>query len=230
MKKVIDEPAYREKKFVFKDRLQAAEILADKLRECLDIGAGARLLAVPSGGVPVGYAMARKLKVPFDVLVVRKIQVPWNKEAGFGAVTADGDVLLNEELIRNLGLGRETVESSILRTREAVRARVRKFRGDEPFPELKGLDVLVVDDGLASGFTMLAAVNCVRGRSPKNVIVAVPTASRSAVELLANHVDKLVCLNVRSGPFFAVADAYLDWYDLPDEEVMGYLAEIRGRS
>jgi len=230
MMNVIDEPAYRDKKFVFKDRLQAAEILAEKLRRCIDFNVGAQLLAVPSGGVPIGYVIAKRLNVAFDVIVVRKIQIPWNKEAGFGAVTWDGEVMLNERLVRSLGLGAETVERSILQARDSVRERVRKFRGDEPFPELKGLIVVLVDDGLASGFTMLAAVNCVRRRSPKGILVAVPTASSTAVELLEDKVDKLVCLNVRRGPIFAVADAYLNWHDLSDEEVMAYLAEIRGVS
>ncbi|MGQ9514290.1 MAG: phosphoribosyltransferase [Thermoproteota archaeon] len=232
MKRVIDEPAYRNKEFVFKDRLHAAEILAGRIREYLEIdaGVGTQILAVPSGGVPIGCIIARRLNVAFDIIVVRKIQIPWNTEAGFGAVTLDGSIILNEELVKSLGLTKETIEQATIETRDIVLRRVQKFRGDRPFPNLEGMKVVIVDDGLASGYTMLAAINYVRKRSPKKVIVAVPTASRSAVDLLLDEVDVLICLNVREGPVFAVADAYLNWYDLTDEEVMHYLNEIWAQS
>ena len=106
---VIEESAYRDREFLFKDRLHAGELLADKLRPLLAEG-NPQLLAVPSGGVPVGYAIAEKLKIPLDVAIVRKIQIPWNTEAGFGAVTWDGRVLLNETLVGQLALSTEAVE------------------------------------------------------------------------------------------------------------------------
>jgi len=219
---VIEELAYRDKDFVFKDRLHAGALLADKLRPLL-AERDVRLLAVPAGGVAVGYAVSQKLKIPLDVAVVRKIQIPWNTEAGFGAVTWDGRVLLNELLVAQLGLSTEAVDQCISRTRELVRQRVQKFRGDRPFPGLNGKTLILVDDGLASGFTMLAAVESIRARRPEKIVVAVPTASAGAVELLAPSVDELVCLNVRRGPIFAVADAYEKWYDLSDDEVLEFL-------
>jgi len=219
--KIVEEPSYRDRKRVFRDRLQAAELLADKLSAYAD--GRALLLAIPSGGVPIGYTIARELNVAFDIAVVRKIQIPWNTEAGFGAVTWEGDIVLNEQLVEGLQLPSEVVGQCISRTQEVVHARLRKFRGNRPFPDLKGQTVIVVDDGLASGFTMLAAVRSVRRKSPKGITVAVPTASSTAVKLLEDGVDVLICPNIRGGPMFAVADAYMEWHDLSDEEVMSYL-------
>ena len=220
--KIIEDPAFRERVFVFRDRVEAGKLLAEKLREYSGKG-NVIVLAVPAGGVPVGYAVAKELAVPMDVVVVRKVQIPWNTEAGFGAVTWDGEMVLNEPLVEQLGLTREEIEGSISKTRRVIRERLRKFRGDKPMPHLRDKVVILVDDGLASGFTMLAAARSARKRTPEKIIVAVPTASLGAVELLAPEVDEIVCLNIRSGPSFAVADAYENWYDLTDEEVIRIL-------
>jgi len=223
---LIEEPAYRDKEYVFSDRLHAGALLSKKLQKY----AGREevmVLAIPAGGVPVGCVIARELRVHFDVIVVRKIQVPWNTEAGFGALTWSGEVILNMPLLGRLGLGKEEIEEAISKTDALVRERVRKFRGERPPPDLRDKAVILVDDGLASGFTMLAAVRSVRKEKPRTVTVAVPTASLGALKLLAPEVDEVVALNVRSGPIFAVADAYERWYDLSDEEVLGFLREAR---
>lgn len=220
--KIVDDPAYRNKNFVFKDRLHAAELLAGKLMKYADNLT--LLLAIPSGGVPIGYVISRKLDIAFDVIVVRKIQIPWNAEAGFGAMTWEGDVILNEPLIASLRLPSEAVEQSIRKTREVIYARLKIFRGNRPFPNLKTRTVIVVDDGLASGFTMLAAVKSIRRGFPGKIIVAVPTASSTAIELLADSVDELICLNIRLGSMFAVADAYLNWRDVTDQEVIEFMS------
>ena len=219
---LIEDSAYRNRKFVFKDRLPAGELLADKLRSVVTDG-NMQVLAIPAGGVPVGYVLAEKLKIPFDVVVVRKIQIPWNTEAGFGAVTWDGRPILNDPLIVQLGLNAEAVEQCISRTQQMVQERNQRLRGGRPFPDLSGRTVILVDDGLASGFSMLAAAESIKTRHPRKIVVAVPTGSAHAIALLAPKVDELVCLNVRSGPVFAVADAYENWYDLSDDEVLEYL-------
>jgi len=222
---LIEDSAYRNREFVFKDRLQASELLAEKLRLHV-AGGNMQVLAVPAGGVPVGYVVAEKLKIPLDVVVVRKIQVPLNTEAGFGAVTWDGRVILNERFVAQLGLSEEVVGQCISRTRQILYERVQRFRGSRRFPDLSGRTVILVDDGLASGFSMLAAAGSVKTRYPRKIVIAVPTGSADAIELLAPTVDNLVCLNVRSGPIFAVADAYRNWYDLSDDEVLEYLRRI----
>lgn len=219
---IIDEPTFKNKQFIFKDRAHAGELLANKLSSHVD-KVNVQLLAIPAGGVPVGYAVAKNLNFPFDVIIVRKIQVPWNTEAGFGAVSYDGTVLLNEPLVTQLGLTSEIVHWCISQTKKIIQERLKKFRGNKPFPNLKNKTIILVDDGLASGLTMLAAVKSVQKQAPDKIVVAVPTASTSAVELVAPNVDKLICLNIRSGPIFAVADAYQKWYDLSDEEVVEIL-------
>jgi len=220
-KNLVDEPEYRNRTFIFKDRIHAGKLLADKLKKYAK--ENVQLLAIPAGGVPVGYTVAKNLNIPMDIAIVRKVQIPWNTEAGFGAVTWDGTVILNDILTEQLGLTEEVVKECILRTKEIIRERTRKFRGDKPFPHLKGKVIILIDDGLASGFTMLATVKSLKTQLPQKVNIVVPTASISAVELLASNVDELTCLNIRSGPTFAVADAYRNWYDLTDEEVMKFL-------
>jgi len=223
---LIEESAYRNRELVFKDRLHAGELLADKLRPIVAKGK-VQVLAIPAGGVPVGYVLAGKLEIPFDLVVVRKIQIPWNTEAGFGAVTWDGTPILNEPLVAQLGLGAEVVEQCISRTRQMVYERNQRLRGGRPFPDLSGRAVILVDDGLASGFSMLAAAESIKTRLPSKMFIAVPTGSAHAIALLASKVDQIVCLNVRSGPVFAVADAYENWYDLSDDEVLEYLRRSR---
>jgi predicted phosphoribosyltransferase len=219
---LVEESAYRNREFVFRDRLHAGEALAGKLRSVAANGS-MQALAIPAGGVPVGYALAKRLDITLDVVVVRKIQIPWNTEAGFGAITWDERPILNEPLVAQLRLSAEVVEQCIARTRQMVHKRNQRLRGGRPFPELSGRTVILVDDGLASGFSMLAAAESIKTRHPRKVIVAVPTGSAHAIALLAPKVDQLVCLNVRNGPLFAVADAYESWYDLSDDEVLAYL-------
>lgn len=223
---VVEEPSYRDRVRIFEDRAHAGELLARRLRGYSGMP-DAILLAIPSGGIPVACAIARALRIPLDVAVVRKAQIPWNPEAGFGAVAWNGEAILNEPLVKRLGLGREEVEGAISRARAIVEERLRRFRGDRPFPDLRGRIAILVDDGLASGFTMLAAVRAVKGLGPRAVVVAVPTASLDAIALLAPEVDELVCLNIRGGPIFAVADAYRAWRDVSDEEALGDLERVR---
>src|SRR5665647_1657980 len=220
--KIIEDPAYRERVNVFRDRFQAGELLASKLQEYAGKG-NVIVLAVPAGGVPVGYALAKEIAVPMDIVVVRKIQIPWNTEAGFGAITWDGKIVLNQALVEQLNLTEEELKKAILRTKRNVQERLRMFRGQKSMPDLKDKVVVLVDDGLASGFTMQAAARSVKARAPKKVIIAVPTASLGAIKLIAPEVDEILCLNIRSGLSFAVADAYVNWYDLTDEEVTNIL-------
>jgi predicted phosphoribosyltransferase len=170
--------------------------------------------------------VAKELDVMMDVVIVRKVQIPWNTEAGFGALTWDGETVLNDLLIRHLDLADKVIEESISKTRKIILERLRIFRRDKPFSDLGGKIVMLVDDGLASGFTMLAAARSVRKKEPEMIVIAVPTASAGAIQLLLAKVDEIVCLNIRSGPIFAVADAYQNWYDLTDEDVIETLKKL----
>ena len=222
--KVFDLPELRGKTAVFRDRAEAGRILASMLAAYR--GTDAVVFAIPAGGVPVGAVLARELGLPLEVAVVSKITLPWNTEAGYGAVAFDGTVRLNEELVSYYGLTKEEIEEGTAKTAQKVARRVQAFRGGRPLPELKGRPVILVDDGLASGFTMLTAVAAMRKAGADKVIIAVPTGHFGAIERVAPCVEAVYCANIRSGWRFAVADAYEEWSDVSEEEVKRILADF----
>lgn len=210
---------------VFQNREHAGKYLADLLIFYKD--SDALVLGIPAGGVPVAVEIARRLNLPLDVTVVSKITLPRNTEAGYGAVAFDGTVKINRELVDQVGLAQEVVEDGIRQTREKVQKRSLLFRGDQPPPSLSNRTVILVDDGLASGFTMRVAVSALRGAGASDLVVATPTGPSGGVERIAREVDRLYCPNIRTGVRFAVADAYEDWYDVSESEVMDLLKEFR---
>ncbi len=226
MGEVIDNPLLRERRFVFSDRHDAGRQLGVFLKSIPDLR-DLLVLAIPAGGAPVGREVAHALTAPLSLAIVRKIRIPGSTESGFGAVTWDGQVLINEELRAALDLSADEVERAIAETRENVSERVARFTGNGNLPDFEGKTVILTDDGLASGFTMLAAIQSIRHKSPLRIICAVPTGSSSAVRLVAEHVDLVACLNIRSSRMFAVADAYEKWYDLDDREVLTELEGVR---
>jgi putative phosphoribosyl transferase len=225
MSKVLDEPDFRNRIEVFIDRLHAGELLSEKLRRYANTD-DTIILSIPAGGVQVAAVVANRLSLPLDLAITRKIHVPWNKESGFGALSWNGLILLNEPLVASLGLSAEDVRRCVAVEREIIERRVELFRGNKPFPNLNNKNVIIIDDGLASGFSMLTTVKAVKQNRTKELIVAVPTASISAINLLRPDVDQIICLNIRSGAFFAVADAYKNWYDLHDKDVMRLLKHV----
>jgi len=224
MCEVVDEPTFRNWIGVFDDRFHAGELLAEKLLKYRN-NQDAYVVAIPAGGVQVAIVVANRLGLPLDLVITRKIHIPWNKEAGFGAISWDGMVLLNEPLVAFLGLTKEDIDRCVAEEKETIRRRLEHFRGSRPFPDLENRTVIVIDDGLASGFSMLTTVKAIKRKDVKEIVVAVPTAPVSAINLLRPHVDKIICLNVRSEPFFAVASAYKTWYDLDDEDVVDILKQ-----
>jgi len=223
---IIDNPSLRDRIHVFKDRFHAGEVLSEMIRRNVRLE-DAILFAIPAGGVPVAYEISKRLKLPMDLAVVRKIQIPWNPEAGFGAISWDGEIVLNKELIRLLGLSREEVQESIRRTKNIVLERFRMFRRGKPIPDLRDKIVIIVDDGIASGYTMLVALRSLKKRSPEKIIIAAPTASTNAIEILEGETDYIICPNIRGGATFAVADAYREWHDLAEEEVIRLLRKLK---
>jgi predicted phosphoribosyltransferase len=223
---IREDTTLRDRTRVFRDRHDAGRRLgAFLLRE--NLPANPVVLAIPAGGVPVGAEIARALHAPLALAIVRKVQIPGNTEAGFGAMSWDGKVFFNKPLMQRIGLTQRDVDAALEKTRKNITERLEKFTGGRPLPDISGKSVILTDDGLASGYTMLAAIASVRNRGPDRLIVAVPTASASSASLVAARVDELVCLNVRTGPWFAVADAYENWYDLDDREVLAELGEFR---
>jgi predicted phosphoribosyltransferase len=180
MGNLIEDSSLRDKVHVFEDRTEAGKRLVPLVGKI--VRGDELVLGIPSGGVPVGVELAEALSLAFDLLVVRKVQIPWNPEAGFGAVDPEGGRVFNDSLLGRLSLTDEEVEAQVQKTVEVIRRRDGLFRGGRPLPELAGRGVILVDDGLASGYTMHAAVRFVRKRGPERVVVAVPTASGRTAE------------------------------------------------
>jgi predicted phosphoribosyltransferase len=207
---------------MFRERREAGRLLAELLAEY----SGRHdviVLALPRGGVPVGYEVARKLGAPLDVFVVRKLGLPSQPELAIGAIASGGVRVLNRELVEGLGIPEEVIDQVARREQEELRRRERLFRGERPPPDLRGKTVILVDDGLATGSTMRSAVRAIKQQSPAQVIVAVPVAARSTCEELQDVVDKVVCA-VTPFPFFAVGQWYADFRETSDEEVRELLA------
>lgn len=212
---------------VFRDRLDAGIKLGVWLKE-LGVSTD-RVFAIPAGGVPVGFEVAKALGTKLDVLIVRKVSIPWNREAGFGAVAPNGTYFYDEVLATYLGLTINEVQQAINEQVIEVRRRLNIFRCGEDYGSLDGLRVIIVDDGIAAGFTMRAGIRFLRSLRPKEVIVAVPTCHVESILKLAKEesIDRIYCFNSRSGPIYAVADAYIEWHDLTDKEVLNILRKAK---
>jgi predicted phosphoribosyltransferase len=209
---------------VFRDRAEAGRLLADAVAERLGSQSqGVPLvLSLPRGGVPVGFEVARVLHAPLDVYLVRKLGVPGQPELAMGAL-ASGDVLvMNEEVVRRLGVPRAAIEAVAAAEGRELARREQAYRGGSPPPEIQGRTVVLVDDGLATGATMRAAVESVRGRHPARLVVAVPTAPPPTVDELYRQADDVVVLTTPD-PFYAVGCSYEDFSPTTDDEVRDLL-------
>ena len=212
---------------VFESRLDAGKQLAEKLDEYKD--QSVTVLAIPNGGVPVAMAVAIALKAELDLIICRKIPLPLTPEAGFGACADDGTIILNEEIARRVGLSKQQIEQEATKVRAEIKRRTLLHKKEwSPIP-LSGKTVIIIDDGLASGITMMAAVESVRHRHPREVVAAAPCASALAVKQLERVADKVVTVSTGFMPKFVVADFYRHWYDLSDNDVIRYLKEWRMR-
>ena len=221
MQRLFVAEALSEKTGVFTDRSHAGQVLAEMLRPHLAEFKEAVVLAIPAGGVPVGMALAAALGLPFDLVFVRKLHFPDNPEAGFGALSEHGAMELNPDYLAFLSP--EEIARQAELERRALAERVRRLRRVWPPLDLKGKSVILVDDGLASGYTMRVAIEEARRRGADRVLVAVPTASLAAVKRVLPLADRVYVANLRPGPQFAVAEAYQNWRDLSLEEVEALL-------
>jgi putative phosphoribosyl transferase len=186
------------------------------------------VLALPRGGVPVGFEIARELDAPLDILLVRKIGVPWQPELALGAVVdgAAPQVLINEGLAEELAVERSYIESETARQLSEIERRRRIYLGDKPPPALGSRTVIIVDDGIATGSTARAALRAVRKAGARRIVLAVPVAPEDTVEQLGAEVDEIVCLSSPS-PFIAVGAHYREFPQLADADVIALLAERR---
>jgi putative phosphoribosyl transferase len=202
---------------LFRDRHEGGRLLAAKLAHYAG-RPDVVVLALPRGGVPVGYEVAQALGAPLDVFVVRKLGLPGEEELAMGAVASPGVRVLNEQMVRALGIADGVIDAVMTRERAELARRERAYRGDRPPLDVGGRTVILVDDGLATGATMQAAIEALRQQHPSRIVVAVPTASPEACEALKTQVDEVVCA-VTPEPFYAVGLWYDDFSETTDDEV-----------
>jgi putative phosphoribosyl transferase len=187
------------------------------------------VLALPRGGVAVGYEVARLLRAPLDVLVARKLGAPFQRELAVGAIAPGGVLVVDEPAIRYLGISDEEINRLVYAETVEMERRERMYRGEAPFPDLTGQTVLLVDDGLATGMTARAAILSVRQRAPRSIILAAPVSAPESADELAPLVDDCVFLSVPR-EFYAVGIWYKDFRQLTDDDVVDYLGRSREES
>ncbi|MFX0042269.1 MAG: phosphoribosyltransferase [Candidatus Hodarchaeota archaeon] len=220
----------------YESRFKAGEILAEFIKE------EAKVLnhlinqdpnyffcfAIPNGGISVTEGYCSQFNIKYDILIVRKIKIPFNTEAGFGSVTTDGTILINEPLLNQLGLSESAVQDSINLTKQEIQDRLEFYNKEINLEDvykknIQNKYIFLLDDGLASGFTMLAAIKMIKKYNPTKIFIAVPTAPLRTVKRVIKEVDEIFCPNIRDVMWFAVADAYKNWYDVPEMEVIEIL-------
>ena len=210
---------------VFRDRRDAGRALAKVLA-----GYAKRpdvtVLALPRGGVPVGFEVARALHAPLDVFIVRKLGVPGHEEYAMGAIASGGVRVVNERAVRLLDIDDATLEAVIRSEQQELERRERLYRDDLPPPDVRGRAALLVDDGLATGSTMLAAVRALHTRRPERIVVAVPIAAAETCEQLRSDADEVICASTPE-LFRAVGLWYEDFSQTSDDEVRDLLARSR---
>ncbi|HET7583477.1 MAG TPA: phosphoribosyltransferase [Gemmatimonadaceae bacterium] len=215
----------------FRDRAEAGRVLAAELMPY----ASPRtvVLALPRGGVPVGYEVARALGAPLDVFVVRKLGLPGHEELAMGAIASGGTRIINEDVVREFGITDPELAAVAAAEERELERRERRYRDDRPRADVRGRTVILVDDGLATGSTMRAAVAALRQDQPDRIIVAVPVAARETCALLRREADGVICA-VTPEPFHAVGLWYEDFTQTSDDEVRALLArraaEVRARA
>lgn len=201
---------------IFENRYDAGRQLATKLVGYKN--QGVIVLAIPNGGVPVALQVALALNADLDLVVARKIPIPLRPEGGFGAVADDGTTILNQDVLKGLSLSEQQITYQVSKVRSDIQKRSLLYRGERPLFMVNDRVVIIIDDGLASGYTMMAAVESVRRRQPKQIVVAVPAASATAVRQVEKITDRVITVVTDFAPKFYVSDFYRYWHVISDDE------------
>jgi putative phosphoribosyl transferase len=211
---------------IFHDRTDAGRALGEAVARRYRDRSDLRIFGLPRGGVPVAFEVARSLDALLDVFVVRKLGAPGHDELAMGAIASGGVVVLNEQLVRALGVTPDLIDAVVKRETRELERREQAYRGGQPPADIEDRTVILVDDGLATGATMWAAVSAVRRRKPAHIVVAVPVGAPETVEDLARAADDVVCVATPE-PFYAVAQWYRDFSQTSDDEVRDLLERAR---
>jgi len=201
---------------LFANRVEAGKRLASALADF--VSKDGIVLAIPRGGVVVGFEVARALGLPLDVIVPRKIGAPDNPELAIGAMTEDGTIILDDKLVSYLGVSEDYIKSESENQKLEIDRRLKLYRGDVPRPNLKNRDVIIVDDGIATGSTMKAALASVRKSGAKTVVIAIPVGPPSTIRELEKQADRVVCLYTPES-FYAIGEFYEDFAQTENDEV-----------
>ncbi len=210
---------------VFKDRIDAGKLLAQQLLEYKD-KPEVIVLGLPRGGVVTAFEIAKILDVPLDIVVPRKIGAPFNPELAVAAIAEDGSIIINDQLMNNLGLQLDDLQDLITTEKQEAARRMKLYRRGRPPLELAGKTVILVDDGIATGATMRAAISSVRSRGVKSIVVAVPVAPPDAIEEIRSEVEDLVCLFMTEN-FLGIGDFYDEFPQTEDQEVIDLMAKAK---
>ena len=211
---------------LFRDRLDAGRQLAERLTEYAD-RPDVCVLALPRGGVPVAFEVARALHAPLDLFLVRKLGLPGHEELAMGAIASGGVRVLNEDLVRTLRVPQEDIDAVAAAEQRELERREHEYRDDRPAPDVRGRTVILVDDGLATGSTMRAAVAALRRQLPARIVVAVPVGAAETCADFSGEADEVVCARTPA-PFHAVGLWYGDFAQTSDEEVRDLLGMAAG--
>jgi putative phosphoribosyl transferase len=201
----------------FADRIQAGQFLATKLTDYAHRN-DVLVLALPRGGVPVAYEVAKALNAPLDIFVVRKLGVPGHEEMAMGAIASGGARVINQDVVLGAGIATDVIQQKTVQEWRKLERREKLYRGDRPAPQIAGRTVILIDDGLATGATMHAAVLALRQHQPAKIIVAVPAASRETCAEFQSEVDGVVC-GITPEPFLAVGLWFENFAQTTDDEV-----------
>ncbi len=213
---------------IYRDRVDAGKQLAKRLTDFADRD-DVLVLALPRGGVPVAYQVAKALQVPMDIFLVRKLGVPGHEELAMGAISTGGVRVLNDDIVSYLRIPRDVIDAVAAGELKELERREREYRGDRPEPDVRGKTVILIDDGLATGSTMRAAAAALRQQNPTRIIVAVPVSAPQTCDEYRMGVDEIICARTPE-PFFGVGMWYEDFSQTTDDEVRDLLGKARNET
>ncbi len=209
---------------MFLDRKDAGEKLTERLEKFKD--EDVIVLAVPRGGLEIAYDTIKKLRFNWDLIIPRKIGAPHNKEVAIGAVSVDGSYFVNDHYVAMLNISQDYIEKEVSEQINEIKRRMKEYRGKDTFPKVKDKTVIIIDDGIATGFTILAVIKAVKKQGAKKIILAIPVGPRETIEEFKELVDEVICLYIPD-EFYAVGSYYVDFKQVEDEEVFKIINDLR---
>ncbi|MBD3231524.1 phosphoribosyltransferase [Candidatus Dependentiae bacterium] len=210
---------------MFKNREEAAKELATKLKDYKN-KSNTIIIGLPRGGIPIAAIISKEFNIPFDIVVTKKLKDPINSELAFGAITQDGTPILDYKIIQMYQIKQDYIQKEIKNEFQEIQRRLKKYRKNKPPLNVKNKIVIIVDDGIATGATMKAAIETIRKQSPSKIIIAIPVAPTEVIDELKNKVDKIICIK-QSANFFAVGQFYKQFPQLEDVEILKILKNFK---